>query len=157
MRFLIITVTFFCMASLSPAFAGQIVSIDDAERLFFENNLDVQAARTALQKADADVFEAAAWPNPVARYSRESVGNGDKTVEETYSLSQNIDLFGARSKHAEAVRKSREAREYFVKRETTGLLVEMKRAYFRVVLLRKNRESLLATSGRFTNTEAKMR
>lgn len=137
--------------------AGAGLTIEEAERLFYQNNPDVRAAEISLQKADAEVFEAGAWPNPVARYSRESLGDGQKTVEETYSVSQQVDLLGRRGKRAEAAEKRRSARGYFVNQETSDRLAEMKRIYYRVLLLQEHEKASNELLAFFADTEAKMR
>ena len=155
MRFMIISL----LLSLSAtAYAtGPELTVEEAERLFYNNNPEVRAARISLQQADADVFEAGAWPNPVAKYSRETLGNGQKTVEETYSLSQDVDLFGKRRTKANAAEKRRMARGYFVEQEAADRLAYMKRIYYRVLLLQESEKAAAEALSLFAEAETKMR
>jgi cobalt-zinc-cadmium efflux system outer membrane protein len=155
MRFMIISLLLSLSATAYAA--GQELTLEEAERLFYKNSPEVRAARISLQQADADVFEAGAWPNPVAKYARESLGNGQKTIEETYSLSQQIDLLGRRGKHADAAEKRRSARGYFVSQETADRLAGMKRSYYRVLLLQESEKAAHEALSLFAETEAKMR
>lgn len=155
MRFMIVSL----LLSLSAAAyaAGPELTLEDAERLFYMNNPEVRAARISLQQADADVFAAGAWPNPVAKYSRETLGSGQKTVEETYTLSQDVDLFGRRRKKADAADKRRAARGHLLDQEIADRLAHMKRSYYRVLLLHESEKAAAETRLLFTDTEAKMR
>ena len=153
MRFVIIAI--FLLMSAYPAAAGEALSMEDAERLFLENNLEIKSRKIELQKSDALILDAKALPNPAVQYSLESLRNGERETEETYSVIQNIDISGKRGRKIEAANKSMEARTLFLKHEITGLLLKMRRSYYKILLLKENERSLSNIVEMFSGVETK--
>jgi len=154
MRFMIITL--FLFISACPAVAGTVLSMKDAEMLFLENNLDIRSRKIGLQKSDATILDAKALPNPVARYSLESLKNGERENEETYSVIQNMDISGKRGRKIEAASKNKEAAMLFLEHEISGLLLQMKQTYYKILLLNENEKALSGIAGAFSEVERKI-
>lgn len=153
MRFVIIAL--FVLLSAYPAAAGTVLSMEDAERLFLENNLDIRSRNIELQKSDASILDAKALPNPAVRYYLESLKNGERETEETYSVSQEVDLTGKRSRKVEAAYKTREARTLILAHEISGLIVQMKQSYYKILLLKENERALSEIAEVFSDVERK--
>lgn len=153
MQFLIIMFVLFICASPVPA--GTVLSMENAERLLLENNLEIRSKKIGVQKSDAVVLEAKALPNPVAQYSLESMKNGLRETEETYSVSQSLDIAGKRGSKVQAAYKSSEARAYFLEHEIAGLLMQMKQSYCKILLLTENVKALSVISGVFSDVVKK--
>ncbi|MBI5101409.1 MAG: TolC family protein [Nitrospirae bacterium] len=153
MRFVIITL--FVLLSVCPAAAGTVLSMEDAERLFIENNLDIRLRNRELQKSDASILDAKALPNPAVRYSLESLKSGERETEETYSVSQEVDVTGKRSRKVEAAYKTREARGLFLAHEISELTARMKQSYYKVLLFKENERALSEIAGVFSEVERK--
>lgn len=153
MRLLIVMLFLFIVTS--PAGAGMVLNMEDAERLFIENNLDIRAKKIELQKSDAAILDAKTLPNPSARYSLESLKNGDRETEETYSVSQEVDVTGKRSRRIDAARKSREATELSLNHEIAGLLLQMKQSFYKVLFLKENEKAFSGIAAVFSDVEEK--
>ncbi|MCX5717379.1 MAG: TolC family protein [Nitrospirae bacterium] len=154
MRLLIIML--FLFMSAYPAVAGTELNMEKAEKLFLENNLAIKAKKIELQKSDAAILELKTLPNPAARYSMESLKNGVRETEETYSVSQEVDLTGKRGRRIEAAHKSREATELLLKHEIAGLLVQMKHSFYKILLLKENEKAFSDIAAVFSNVEEKI-
>ncbi|MBI5484177.1 MAG: TolC family protein [Deltaproteobacteria bacterium] len=153
MRLLIITLFLFIVTS--PAGAGMVLNMEDAERLFIENNLDIRSRKIELQKSDAAILDAKTLPNPSARYSLESLKNGVRETEEKYSVSQEVDLAGRRGRRVEAAYKAREARNLLLAHEISGLIVQMKQSYYKILFLRENERALSEIAGIYSDVQRK--
>lgn len=153
MRFVIIAL--FLLVSAYLAEAGTVLSMEDAERLFLENNLDIRSRKIELQKLDASILDAKILPNPSVRYSMESLRNGERETEETYSVIQNMDLTGKRGKRVEAVYRIREARSSFLAHEIAGLIAQMKQTYYKIMLVKENESALSEIAGFFSDVVKK--
>ncbi|MCK7478878.1 MAG: TolC family protein [Candidatus Moduliflexus flocculans] len=108
------------------------LSLEEAEKFFIENNPDVKAKRAEIGKADADIIEAQAIPNPSLRYELESLKDGERETEQTFSVSQSLDIFRKRSKKREAAEKRREAGALLLDHDVTEMTVQMKQTYCRI-------------------------
>lgn len=153
MRFVIITL--FLLVSAYPAVAGTVLSVEEAEKIFIDNNLDIKSRMIELQKSDASILDAKVLPNPAVRYSIESVKNSTRETEETYSVIQNVDISGKRGRKIEAASMNKEARMFFLEHEISGLLAQMKQSYFKVLLLKENEKALSEIAGFFSDVERK--
>ena len=97
----------------APAPAPGALTLRAAERLFLQRNRELQAARRAIEGADADVVSAGARPNPNLSISTNSIsrslGGGspiDKRIDTTVGLSQLFERgnkAGLRTESAQAV------------------------------------------------------
>lgn len=141
MRRLAIVAAFLLIAS-HEAFGGTALSLKEAERIFLEENLEIKTGRAGLKKADADLLEAKTLPNPSVNLSIESMRNGERETEETYSVTQGIDLSGRRKSRIQAAQKGREAQSLFLDHEITELRVRMRQTFYRVLLLKENEKAL---------------
>ncbi len=153
----VFTSALFLLLCAVPVFAGGLISREEAERLFFENNVELKLKQAELRRADADVTGARAVPNPVAGYEVESFPSGGREKEETFSLSQELDLFGKRGKRIETASRRRDAVVLQADYETSILLARMRRTYQRVLLLRENGGALEAVAGQIADVEAKIK
>lgn len=154
MRFVIIAL--FILVSAYPAGAGTVLSIEDAESFLLENNLDIRSKMLELQKGDASIIDAKALPNPVARYSLETLKNGERETEESYSVSQEIDFTGKRRKKIEAAQKSKEATKLLLDHETARLLAQMKQSFYKVLLLKEDVKTLSGIAAVYSDAEKKI-
>ncbi|MEW5744210.1 MAG: TolC family protein [Nitrospirota bacterium] len=153
MRYLIIG--FLMLLSVPAAFAAQGMSLEDAEKLFLENNLELKAHKAELGKYDAGVIEAGLLPNPSFNYSLESVENGDRETEEVYSISQPVDIVRKRGLRTDVARKRRDARHLLFEQETLNALTELKQTYYRILYLRENETSLKGILDTFSDVRQK--
>lgn len=58
------------------------LTIEDAIKLAFENNIELQRQTAKLNKAGAEIGESARLPNPTFSYSREDLKSGDLSYNE---------------------------------------------------------------------------
>ncbi len=137
-----IIMALFLLISLQGTCDGYTLSMEEAEKLLIENNLELRVKKADLKKNDAEVIEAKIFTNPEASYNLESVKNGAKEREETYSLSQRMPVVGQRSKKIETALKKRDARTLFYEHEKAGLLAQMKQSYYRALLLLENMKAM---------------
>lgn len=145
----------FLLLMTSQATAGVVLSLEEAETLFLGNSLEIKAKKLNVKKAEADVLEAEALPNPALKYYLESLRNGESDQEVVYSLSQTVDLSGRRGRKIEAALANKEAGGLFLEQEIAGLLAQMKQVFFRVLLLKANGQALAVMVNRFSEFEGK--
>lgn len=91
-----------CGVALLPAgVAGQTVSLTESQALarLSAESPRVQAARAAVDVAQAEVLAAGRWPNPRLTYNRESVAG---ISESMFMVSQSLPVTGRRRLDAEA-------------------------------------------------------
>lgn len=153
MRFVIIMV--FLLMSAYPIYASMALSMEDAELLFLENNFEVKSKKIELQRSDALILDTKVQPNPAVRYSLESLQNGERETEETYSVIQSVDISGRRGRLIEAAHKSKEARSLLIVHEMSGLIVRMKLSFYKILFLKENQKALLEISGIISDIESK--
>lgn len=153
MRFVIIMV--FLLMSAYPIYASMALSMEDAELLFLENNFEVKSKKIELQRSDALILDTKVQPNPAVRYSLESLQNGERETEETYSVIQSVDISGRRGRLIEAAHKSKEARSLLIAHEMSGLIVRMKLSFYNILFLKENQKALLEISGIISDIESK--
>lgn len=152
---LFVIITIFLLVSAYPAVAGTVLSVEEAEKIFIDKNLDIKSRMIELQKSDASILDAKVLPNPAVRYSIESVKNSTRETEETYSVIQNVDISGKRGRKIEAASMNKEARMFFLEHEISGLLAQMKQSYYKVLLLKENEKALSEIAGFFSDVERK--
>lgn len=137
-----IVMALFLLISLQTTCDGYALSMEEAEKMFIENNLELRVKKAELKKAEAEVIETKLVLNPEAKYSLESLQNGGREREETYTLSQRIPIAGQRSKKIGTALKKRDARTLFYEHEKAGLLAQMKQSYYRALLLQENAKAM---------------
>ncbi|MFA5354130.1 MAG: TolC family protein [Thermodesulfovibrionales bacterium] len=151
----IFIMTFFLLMLAQSSFAARILTMEEAEKIFLENSLEIRALKTGLQRADAEVVEARTVSNPALNFSIESLKNGDSETEETWSLSRSFDLAGKKEKRVEAALKGREAEVFFAENRIAGLVAQMKQACSGLLLLRENEKALREIIALFAELEKK--
>ena len=106
------------------------VSLDEALRLFSQNNLELRLARSRAAEAKGRARQARAWPNPVAALTREPLSRGDQDYSETYvNLSQRFEVSGARGARGETADWSLVAAEELVRADSARLAFAVKQAF----------------------------
>ncbi len=156
MRF-IVTVAFL-LVIVSPALAsqsGKFLSIEEAEKICIENNLLIKTKKAEIKKADAEIISAKIIPNPLLRYAASSLKNGERETEESYSISQSIDISGKRSIRIDAAKKSREARLYFLEHEISGVILQLRQTYYKILFLKEKERLLTDLISMFENVKGK--
>jgi cobalt-zinc-cadmium efflux system outer membrane protein len=133
----------FLLVSAQASFAGFLLSLEDAERLVLENNIELKAKRAELRKSEAEVIGARLLPNPEARYFLAAVGSGPGGRESTASVVQPIDITGKRAKRIETAEKRRDAQRFFFDYESFLTIVRVKQLYYRILLLKENEKAIL--------------
>lgn len=106
------------------------VSLDEALRLFSENNLELRLARSREAEAKGLARQARAFPNPIVDLTREPLSRGDQNSSETYlSLSQRFEVSGERGARGEAADWLLLAAEALVRADSARLAFAVKRAF----------------------------
>ena len=106
------------------------VSLDEALRLFSENNLELRLARSRAAEAQGLARQARAFPNPIAALTREPLSRGDQNYTETYlNLSQRFEVSGERGARGEAADWLLVAAEALVRADSARLAFAVKRAF----------------------------
>ncbi len=106
------------------------VDLDEALRLFSENNIELKLARSRAAEAEGLARQARAWPNPVADLAREPLSRGDEDYAETdLHLSQRFEVSGARGARGEAADWSQVVAEELVRADSARLAFAVKRAF----------------------------
>ncbi len=151
MRYLLVLI--FLFFQVTAAFAERQMSLNDAERLFIENNLELKAKKVELKRYDAEIVEAGLLPNPSVKYSMESLKNGEKDSEETYSISQSINIVGKRSLRIEAALKRKNAQYFLYEQDILNSISMMKHVYYKIILLKENANVIQGFHYKFTDME----
>lgn len=146
----------FLFITICPADAGVVLSMEEAERLLLENNPAIRSLKLELQKGDASIADAGALPNPVVNYSLESVRNGETEKEETWSLTQNLDMSGRRAERIAAASKHKEAAVLFHGYRVSEILLQMRQSYCRILFLAENEKALSGIARAFSEVERKI-
>jgi cobalt-zinc-cadmium efflux system outer membrane protein len=106
------------------------VSLDEALRLFSENNLELRLARSRAAEAEGLARQARAFPNPIADLSREPLSRGNQSYTETYlNLSQRFEVSGERGARGETADWHLVAAEALVRADSARLVFMVKRAF----------------------------
>ena len=106
------------------------VSLDEALRLFSENNIELRIARSRAAEAGGLARQARAFPNPIADLTREPLSRGDTGYSETYlNLSQRFEISGARGARGDEADWLVVAAEARVRADSARLAFTVKRAF----------------------------
>ena len=106
------------------------VSLDEALRLFAENNLELRLTRSRAAEAAGHARQARAFPNPTANLTREPLSGNNQSYSETYiNLSQRFEISGKRGARADAADWLLVAAEALVRADSARLAFAVKRAF----------------------------
>jgi cobalt-zinc-cadmium efflux system outer membrane protein len=145
----------FCLLIFVSSAFAEVLTIEDAERMFIENNLELKAKKAELKRYDAEVINASLLSNPSFKYNLDSVKNGDTETEETYSISQSIDVVNKRRLRISSAEKRRDAQYLFYEHEIKSSVAHLKQLYFRILLLMENERLLTDIHDMFLDVEKK--
>lgn len=146
-----------CIITASAAQAEMALTLGEAERVFLENNLELQLKRADLPRHDADALRAGLLPNPSFNYSVESVQNGDRDTEQIYSLSMPIDFLWTGGLKRETLQKKRNARQLSYEQERADALFLLRQTFYRTLLLKAHEGTLHGMIGMFSEIETRAR
>jgi len=153
MHFIVIAA--FLLFIANPALAEKFLSMEEAEKLCIERNIAIKAKKADIAMIDAEIISAKLIQNPSLRYSLDSLKNGEKEREETYSVSQNIDITGKRSIRIDVLKKSKEASLYFLEHEVAGIIFHLKQTYYKILFLKENEKLLTVLLAMFEEVKNK--
>ncbi len=106
------------------------VSLDEALRLFSENNLELRLARSRAAEAAGLARQGRAFPNPIVDLSHEPLSRGAESYSETYlNLSQRFEVSGERGARGEAADWRLATAEALVRADSARLAFTVKRAF----------------------------
>lgn len=145
---------FFLLIPMSSAFA-EVLSIEDAERIFLENNLELKIKKSELGRYDAEVIGAGVIPNPSVKYGIDSVRNGGRETEETFTISQRINIVSKRGLRISSAEKRRDAQYLLYEQDVLISLSQLKQVYYRALLLRENSRGMKDILNFFVDIENK--
>ncbi|GEM_PF-5434380 len=154
MQYLFVLILLFLQVSF--AFAEKQLSLNDAERMLVENNLELKAKRAELKRYDAEVIRAGLLPNPTVKYNMDSLKNGEKESEETYSISQSINIVGKRGLRIETALKRKNAQYLLYEQEILNSISMLKHIYYRIILLKENAGIIKGFHEKFIDMENRM-
>ncbi|MDH3422043.1 MAG: TolC family protein, partial [Gemmatimonadota bacterium] len=90
-----------CAAPLG-AQEARVISLDDALRMFAEDNLELRLTRSRADQAAGLALQAGAFPNPSLGATHEPLSGGGSSYSETYlTASQRFELSGSRGARTE--------------------------------------------------------
>lgn len=121
------------LVSVSPT-SGQErvrrITLDEAVRLFDQNNLELQLLRAETEEVVGVARQTRAYPNPLASVTHESLSEQGLSFSETYyTLTQPIDWPWRSSNRRKAGSQRAVAAAAELRADSARLLFELKRAY----------------------------
>lgn len=131
------------LAVWAQAAAPSVLTETEAVRLALARADLSELEQGALHAAEADVMAAGQIPNPTLSYSRDRIGGGADSVEQSWMLSQNFDLAGRRGLLREAAGRRAEAVAADNARRRVELAGEVRRGFFDVLF----REATIRATG----------
>ena len=106
------------------------MNLDEALRLFVQNNPELRLAHTREAEAEGLARQANAFPNPAVAVTHEPLSRNGQNYSETYlNLTQRFPLPGERSARRDAAGWVLEAARARVLADSAGLFFEVKRAF----------------------------
>lgn len=147
--------------SAQPAPGAEILTLDQAEKLFNERNRELRAARRNTEGAEADIVSARARPNPTLSVGVASLSPGagigpghplNKRVDTAIGVSQLVERGGKRELRTQAAQYSAAAarsEEADIARQQRGVLYA---AYFDLLLAQDKIRVTEDTAGLFAKT-----
>jgi cobalt-zinc-cadmium efflux system outer membrane protein len=122
------------LASGLEAQETQVVSLDDALRMFAEDNLELRIARSRFDQSVGLARQAGAWPNPTLSATHEPLSGDAGSYSETYlTASQRLELSGSRGARSEAAARRRDSAHFLLRSDSLRLAFEVKRTYVEAV------------------------
>lgn len=126
----------------APVAAQEVptVTLDEALRLFAENNLELRIARSRAQQAAALVRQAGAFANPTLSATHEPLTGEARSYSETYlTASQRFEVSGSRGARSDAAEGRYGAALQQYRADSLRVAFEVKRAYAAAVLAQEKR------------------
>ena len=122
-----------CVILVTHAVSGQptpTVDLDEALRLFADNNLELLVARSRVEQLQGLSRQAGAFPNPTLSATHEPLSGDSRSYSETYvTASQRVELPGARGARSDAAARRADAASFAYRADSLRLAFEVKRAY----------------------------
>lgn len=142
-----------------PAAAQQSVrrvALDEALRLFAENNLELELARANAAEAAGLARQAAAYPNPTVTGTHERLSRDGASYSESYlNFSQRLEWPGARGARKESAEGSAQATRARLRADSARLAFEVKRAYVEAAAAEARFQTLRDVSAVFRTAESR--
>ncbi|TAN71009.1 MAG: TolC family protein [Magnetospirillum sp.] len=112
------------------------------------------AGEGAVDASRAEADEAGLWPNPTFEYERDRTGGqGGATVQNTYRLSQPVDISGRRGLRQDAAGRRLDATVEETQQRRGEAAAEARRAFYTLVLRMQQREAAAAWSKKLVEAE----
>ncbi len=128
-------------------FAQQIISLDDAVRLFKQNSLELKRAFLAAQLKKGEAASLSAFPNPTVNVYREDLSRGVPTYNElTISIRQQIDVLGQPFLKWSAASAESEAAELQLQHQELVLVQQLKSKYADLLFFQQKLKTIEATA-----------
>lgn len=87
-----------------------------------------------LDSAKSEILDAGRWPNPTLAYQRESTpSNAGRNIEQTYLVSQQLDLSGKRSLRRDAAQQRFSATQAEIDQRQIDLATEIRHRFYEVL------------------------
>jgi len=131
----------------SFVFAQQVISLDEAVRLFKQNSLERKRAfhSAQLRKGEAAAFSA--FPNPTVNVYREDLSRGLPTYNElTISIRQQVDVLGQPFLKWSAASAESEAAELQLQHQELVLVQQLKSRYADLLFFQQKLKTIEATA-----------
>jgi cobalt-zinc-cadmium efflux system outer membrane protein len=143
--------------ALTPA-SGQEsarkITLEDALRLFLENNIELRGQELEIAKARGHKKTAGLWSNPTVSYEREDLSLGDiEEGEEVIGLELELDLFFKRSLRKKSAEYGLGAAEAHFARYRAEGIAELKSTYALTLLAQRRVELLRETAEVFETAQ----
>lgn len=122
----------------TPSFAQEStvrkITLGEAHRLFRQNNLELMIARSRADESAALIRDAAAYPNPSASVTHETLSSGNEDASESYfNLSQRILWPGVRGARITEASRLAEAVAWDLAADSVELSYDVSRVFTEVV------------------------
>jgi outer membrane protein, heavy metal efflux system len=131
--------------TITPRVAAQTtptVDLDEALRLFAENNLELLVARSRVEQVEGLSLQAGAFPNPTLSATHEPLSGASRSYSETYlTASQRFELPGARGARSAAAARRTDVATFAYRADSLRLAFGVKRVYTEA-LLAQEREAV---------------
>lgn len=122
-------------AALNPVWSQDLISLNNLESLFLENNPLVNARKAELKIFDGQILDAKQHPNPSLNTSVDSLTNGSRETEFTVALSQELDLNNKRRWLVRSLEHRKNAQSHQMAFEFREKLMKIKKSFCKAVLL----------------------
>jgi cobalt-zinc-cadmium efflux system outer membrane protein len=130
------------------------VSLQEALRLFGENNLSLRRLRADVREAEARIRRVRAYPNPQVRLTHEPLRDGGQSQSESYAtLSQQL-VWGGRGSRREAARRTAAATRARAEADSARLALVVVETYVRAATAQRRWERVRAVTQVMRQVEA---